>query len=232
MPPLVLLVDAAVAVAGLGGHWTLRTSVQARTAAVTVGELIVDSGSTKVGATMRDKVVVRLPAGRSELSASSVARLVHRRIPGAIVELPDGAATIVFEIPPPATAKGPLSSGDCFRAQHGLSAGTQLRATDLHAVPCEQGTRAAALRFDPEAGSFRAAAEIAQGAYLGSVPHVRTIAVGSGDVLTLRARQGPVVIERRVVALQPGRAGRRVFVQTEDGSIVSAPLAGGPGEAR
>jgi flagella basal body P-ring formation protein FlgA len=47
-----------------------------------------------------------------------------------------------------------------------------------------------------------------------------------GTALVYRTREGPVMVEREVVALQSGRAGRPVFVRTKEGKVLSATLAG------
>ena len=48
--------------------------------------------------------------------------------------------------------------------------------------------------------------------------------IDPGEALTLVSSVGPVRIQRKVIALQPGRDGRRVFVRDEDGQVLSVPL--------
>lgn len=48
--------------------------------------------------------------------------------------------------------------------------------------------------------------------------------VRAGDALTVSVRVGPVVVERDVRALQDGWAGRRVFVRTSEGSVLTAQV--------
>jgi flagella basal body P-ring formation protein FlgA len=48
-----------------------------------------------------------------------------------------------------------------------------------------------------------------------------------GDPLYLVARVGTATVERQVVAAQPGRRGRYVFVRTPDGRLVRARIAEG-----
>ncbi len=71
-----------------------------------------------------------------------------------------------------------------------------------------------------------AAEAIAAGTYLGRVAPLRRASVVKGAELVLRSSAGPVVIERRVTAMQPGRAGGRIFVRDADGQVFAAPLAG------
>lgn len=49
-----------------------------------------------------------------------------------------------------------------------------------------------------------------------------------GDALTVSVQIGPVVVEREVRALQPGRPGRAIFVRTAEGAVLSAGFMGGP----
>ncbi|MEH3123269.1 MAG: flagella basal body P-ring formation protein FlgA [Sphingomonas phyllosphaerae] len=49
-------------------------------------------------------------------------------------------------------------------------------------------------------------------------------AVTAGEALTLVARNGVVTVERRVTALQPARAGGRVFVRDGAGRVFAAPV--------
>lgn len=52
--------------------------------------------------------------------------------------------------------------------------------------------------------------------------------IEAGDALTVRVQVGPVVVERDVRALQPGRSGRSLFVRTAEGAVLSARLTGEP----
>lgn len=56
------------------------------------------------------------------------------------------------------------------------------------------------------------------------VPDKPVVAAGEG--LTLVARAGLVTVERRVTALQPARAGGRVFVRDGAGRVFAAPVQG------
>ena len=51
--------------------------------------------------------------------------------------------------------------------------------------------------------------------------------VSAGDSLTLEVRVGPVKVEREVRALQSGWPGRRLFVRTPEGAVLSVRLAAG-----
>ncbi|MBX9813655.1 MAG: hypothetical protein K2X76_03035, partial [Sphingomonas sp.] len=68
------------------------------------------------------------------------------------------------------------------------------------------------------------AAPVASGDYLGALAPLPARAIKRGAPLTLRAMAGPIVIEREVRAVQPARAGGRVFVRDADGHVFAAPL--------
>lgn len=52
----------------------------------------------------------------------------------------------------------------------------------------------------------------------------RAARIRAGDPVTVRVIVGPVTIERKAQALQPGWAGRSVFVRTSEGSVLAARL--------
>jgi flagella basal body P-ring formation protein FlgA len=92
-------------------------------------------------------------------------------------------------------------------------------------VPCDAEASAAALSFDAKASALRASGNIEAGAYLGRIAVPRAADVQAGQKLILRSTEGPVTVQRSVVALQPGRSGGRVFVRDADGEVSSAKLA-------
>lgn len=113
----------------------------------------------------------------------------------------------------------------CFAAARDVPAGAALAAADLAPVDCRADAPPAPLRYDRAGGVPVSAAAIAAGTYLGHVVPLAEGRVAKGETLTLRSTAGPVTIERTVVAMQPGRSGRRVFVRDSEGRIFAAPLA-------
>jgi hypothetical protein len=115
-------------------------------------------------------------------------------------------------------------AGICAEAGRDLAAGTALSSSNVVAVPCRD-ERAAALRYDRRARILVTRQALPAGAYLGHVGALSDLQTATGATLVLRSTVGPVTIEREVTALQPGRAGKRVFVRDANGRVFAAPLA-------
>lgn len=110
---------------------------------------------------------------------------------------------------------------DCFASSRDLSAGSVLSADDVAVTPCQSVSQRAPLRYDRLAGAPVTAATIPAGTYLGRLAPLAQIRIEKGQRLTLRSASGPVVIEREVVAVQPGVPGGRVFVSDASGRVFS-----------
>lgn len=117
-----------------------------------------------------------------------------------------------------------VPSSPCVQARIAIPAGHPIGID--HVVPTDcRSARPPAMRYDRISGILTAAVAIESGAYLGRLRLGASAAVAKGSTLTLRSASGPVVIERQVTALQPGRSGSRIFVRDEAGAVFSAPLA-------
>lgn len=57
-----------------------------------------------------------------------------------------------------------------------------------------------------------------------AAPMAEAVRVEAGDPVVVRASVGPVIVEREARALQTGRPGRKVFVRTADGAVLSVRL--------
>ena len=68
------------------------------------------------------------------------------------------------------------------------------------------------------------------GTFLGRIRAPSDRAIEAGSQLVFRTSEGPVTVERQVTALQPARAGRRVFTRTEEGRVLVSTLAEGSQE--
>lgn len=121
-------------------------------------------------------------------------------------------------------AAATLDAG-CYAAARDVAAGTPLAAADVSAVPCRADAPRAALRYDRHSGATLAADALAAGTYLGRLAPLGQAQVAKGEALTLRSTAGPVTIERAVTAMQPGRAGGKVFVRDANGQVFAARLA-------
>jgi flagella basal body P-ring formation protein FlgA len=172
----------------------------------------------------RDIVIATLPQGAAEVTINEGTRLelIHNRYPGAPYQLRhDGSVRFVRE-----AAASVAERADCAAARRPLAPGDYLAPGDLARVRCQQQVGSGWLRYDAGARSYFARQAIPAGSYLGRVSTNQAIVTSEGATLFYRTSEGPVVIEREVVALQPGHAGNAVFVRTEEGKVLSAPLAG------
>lgn len=126
----------------------------------------------------------------------------------------------------PLAALALTSSGlGCFVAARDLPVGAVLTVDDVRPVACRTMSGRAPLRYDRVRGVAVVGTPVAAGHYLGRVMPTSKGRVEQGARLTLRATVGPVTVERAVVAMQPGRAGRRVFVRDAEGRIFAVMLA-------
>jgi hypothetical protein len=133
------------------------------------------------------------------------------------------ASYVVTYRPPHAVASGER----CLRAQRHVAAGSVLRSEEFASVDCAQVERTASLyRYVPAERAVRARAAIAAGSVVPRFAgHGRTLA-HAGDTVTLSASIGPVTVTRRVRLLQSARDGERLFAQTPEGDLLSAPFRG------
>jgi hypothetical protein len=118
----------------------------------------------------------------------------------------------------------------CFATARDVAAGAVVTIEDVVAVPCEKATPRPATRYDRAQGTTVFGTAMAAGTYLGRLAPPERAMVRKGAVLTLRSAAGPVVVERQVTALQPGRSGGRLFVRDSSGEVFAAPLALEAGE--
>lgn len=112
----------------------------------------------------------------------------------------------------------------CLVALAPIAAGAVPVRGDFAESPCG-GEAPRALRYDPRGGALEAARDIAQGETIAAPPASLLPDVRAGDPLFLVARVGTATVERAVVAAQPGRRGRPIFVRTPDGGLVAGRLA-------
>lgn len=113
---------------------------------------------------------------------------------------------------------------DCYATAHLVSAGTVLVEGDVTPVECRTEAPRPAIRYDRAGGVLVAADALPAGSYLGRLAPLAGEGVAQGAALTLRSRSGPVTIERRVVAMQPGRPGGKLFVRDAGGQVFAVVL--------
>lgn len=165
-------------------------------------------------------VVGTLPAGSDSVVVSPHAarRLVANRLPGARFALRH-SGDLRFTAPAAARPKR-----SCFRTAADVRPGEVLRAELVEAAECSDEPVAAGLAFDRARAAPVARDGIAAGTYLGAVRPVPDDRVAAGTRMAFVTGEGPVIVEREVMTLQPGRAGGRIFARTSDGEVIAAPV--------
>ena len=176
-----------------------------------------------------DRVVARLPEGTAAAQWSEAERLalVRNRYPGRPYPLLQTGTVRLVRAPGPAPAATP-ASGDalpCFASTTPIAAGTYLAPDMLTPAACDGAAQGGWLAYDAAAGAFRARRAIPAGTCLGRFAEPTVPGATEGARLVYRTGEGPVTVEREVVALQSARVGRAVFVRAEDGTVLAAPLA-------
>lgn len=120
---------------------------------------------------------------------------------------------------------GAAQQGGCLELLADRQAGEPVAATDVRASACPEKGGPALLRYDRALGANVAAVALKSGDIIASAHLGRALPVRQGERLTLASRAGSVIIERPVTALQTARPGDgRIFVRTDDGEILSAPI--------
>lgn len=200
-----------------------QAMVDART--VRLGDLVRTADGGRLSERDGSTPVLRLPAERHRitLSAPALAALLRRQLPGREVA-GDGTTIIALRRAPARVQAG------CWASTRALHAGEPVTVRDVVPAGCAGSAPAKVVA----AGADRApaaAGELAAGAYLGRLLPVPAGRIASGTALALRSAVGPVVIERGVTTVQPGRSGRQVFVRDGEGHVFAALLAL-TGEAR
>lgn len=175
------------------------------------------------------RVIAAIPAGRSRiaLTREALRGLVRRSVPGLALRAEANEAPLTFTVAEPALDR---LAGTCAELARPVAAGAAIAGDDLVPVQCRGAAASAELRFDRLNRIVRAAGPLSAGAYLGRISAGSAPAVDKGGKLRLVATSGPVRVSREVVAMQPGRAGGRLFVRDSEGNVTSAPLASGAGE--
>ena len=118
-----------------------------------------------------------------------------------------------------------MTGAACLIALAAIPAGASPVAGDFAAGPCPAEIRPA-LRYDGPSRALVAARDIEESEAIAAPPASLLPDVRAGAPLYLIARVGTVLVEREVIAAQPGRRGQAIFVRTPDGRLVSAPMTG------
>ena len=168
-----------------------------------------------------DIIIASLPRGRDtvELDRSKALALLAARFPGIKFALN------FFDRLQLAAPDTPSPQKTCFVAEADIADGRQVTVNDVARTVCDQRPIAPGLGYDRMLRSPVAERAIDAGEYLGAIrPAVKRL-VASGEALKLRIIDGPVIVQRDVETLQVGTPGKRVFVRTRDGKVLSTRLA-------
>ncbi|GAA4044690.1 hypothetical protein [Parerythrobacter jejuensis] len=192
-----------------------------------IPEIRLDSRTIRAGDLAdipgREKVVLgALPQGkvRVEIAPDQARKLVSNRLPGARFTL--RYSTVIALTGPAAASR---KSRTCFIARDDVPAGHLIHAEDLSPTDCDGREISIGLGYDHARRGPMAKTYIAAGAFLGPVRGAMPGQITKGKILKFRTIDGPVIVEREVEALQPGRPGHKMFVRTQDGDVIAAPLA-------
>lgn len=186
---------------------------------------LVRVGDVAIVARGRDLPILRLASGAQgvTLDQPTLRVLVANRLPGTRFML-RGSVSMRFV----RGQGGAPAPGNCLVARTTVPAGVRIDAELVERARCTGAvTSAASVGYDRATRTPFARKEIAAGANLGPLRIGAAASVPTGQAMTLRTSVGPVTIERQVVSLQPARAGRRAFVRTDDGSVMSARMSAG-----
>lgn len=179
-----------------------------------------------------NRIVAALPAGRSriETTRAALADLVRRSVPSLALAVGRGDRPVTIRRRAAPGSRDGVR--DCRATAGPIAAGAILSAPNLLPVACDSAPGRAAIRFDRRERVLRTAEDLEAGAYLGRVAVGPGVSVDRGAELRLVSTVGPVRISRPVIALQSARAGERLFVRDEDGTVFPVLLAGGVEDRR
>lgn len=218
---MVAFVLAAALAGGSPLVLTDRPEIAVSRPTVTLADVARTSGAKGLGR-LATVEIAHLPIGRDRLSLSrrAIAVLVRRAVPGIAVGQGDDRI-VTFTL----IGAGQVRAGPCLVTNTPLAAGSAITRDTVGRGPCS--AVAADVRYDASRRTLVARRDLPAGSALGSLVAGEAETVARGDVLTLVSRSGPVTVERPVTALQPGRAGRRVFVRDRAGQVFAVPVAEG-----
>jgi hypothetical protein len=173
-----------------------------------------------------DRVVARLPVGQDRLllSEHAVATLLRRELPGQrLVPIRAGAVELIRAAGDAVEAP---NAPACSALAAPVEAGDYVAGGMLVPAICQAGLGNGHLRFDRNARSLVATADLPAGTYVGrTVLTLPAAPLNVGTSMRLRIVSGPVAVERPVHTLQPARRGEQVFVATADGDVFVARIA-------
>lgn len=178
-------------------------------------------------------VLAHVPPHQRQLriSAARLAERARARLPllAGYLGSDDGrVVTVRFNGPEASAPPRAAVSADCMRVVKPIAPGAAPIAGELEQANCGPAAIKRAFGYDPINHVARAVRSLSVGEVVAAPPASSIAAVRAGDSYTLTARSGPVAVQRRVVAVQPARAGEEMFVAGDDGQVFAAPQPNSP----
>lgn len=175
-----------------------------------------------------DLVVAQIPANETStvLTNAEQQRLIRNRLPGQQLKM-KYRSSLLLSVDTIRRSE-PKPSRICYETKAPVSAKGFVARADLEEVACDPRRSLSRLAFDRVAKAPYTPVNLPARSYVGPLwaPSTKPIAVGTA--LTLRTTSGPVMIEQVAKALQPGRLGQKIFVQTADKKVFSEKLGEPP----
>lgn len=109
----------------------------------------------------------------------------------------------------------------CVRMIEPLAVGESVSSAKTAPAACSDKIRVGVFGYDRWSNSTYAIQPIAEGDVVRIVSGIGRMVPQAGDRMTLVSFSGPVVVERDVRAMQTANEGRRMFVETAEGKILS-----------
>ncbi len=166
-------------------------------------------------------IVARVPDGESslEIDAEKAIRLLRNRFPGAKFSLKfQGTIRLLARDEPSRNAA-------CLEAKTDIGANAAITTINVQQTECNGRELAPQLGYDSERGVPIARSRIDAGSFLGNIRVASEDVITKGEALKLRTGAGAVSVERSVVSLQTSQKGRKIFVRTNDGEVIAAPIS-------
>ena len=182
---------------------------------------VLEGGAKAERRRLGAQIVASVPRRRSGilLSRAALADLVRRQSGAPAVAEGEGMLRLRYR---PAVA---TRQGGCWATQAPLAVGEPITGASVAPAPCGGASTSDLLRFDRSSGLVRAAVNLPAGTHIGRMAPPAEGLVERGASMALVSTSGPVTLSRSVTALQPGRAGRPLFVRDEDGNVLSVAVA-------
>lgn len=173
--------------------------------------------------------VFELRADQQEfrISKQDLAQYVRRQVPGLIVWSfkADDGSVMIHRMDKPSSSPALSSTGQppvaCMEVIRPIAAGVALTADDVAPAVCPGSSVDRRVRYDRSMRLARSTRDLLPGDIIGRVPDFALARIRTGEIVRLRSQVGTVIVERKVMALQPGRTGKQFFVKADDGNIFS-----------